>query len=122
MYVLGNTLEHWTSHYGPIPSRESSPFHFLSSLRALKKVELYGTPAYQADIEQLLANSPIEELRLDVLPDGLASLRVLEQAKSLRKLHVSVSYFGEEAPAARSFLESLPVTELSLGPPADDVR
>jgi hypothetical protein len=122
MYVLGNTLEHWIKYYGPIPAREQSPFYFLSSLRSLRKVEIYGTPAYKADLERLLANSPVEELRLDVLPDGLNSLRVLEKAKSLKKLHVSVSYFGDDADAARTILETLPVAELSLGPPVDDQR
>ena len=121
-YSLGGTEENWIRNFGPIPPREQSPFHYLCELPALKKVELYGTPAYQADIEQLVANSPIEELRLDVLPDGLDSLRPLQNAKSLRKLHVSISYFGDNAEAARTLLESLKIGSLSLGPPYDNAR
>jgi hypothetical protein len=121
-YSLGGTLESWTKNYGSLPPAEESPFHYLSQLRGLKKIELFGTPAYSEDIRRLLANSKIEELRLDALPDGLESLRALQEAKSLRKLHVTVSFFADKQDEARVILEGLHVRHLSFGPPFDNGR
>jgi hypothetical protein len=118
-HMLGGTLESWVRYKGPIPPREQSPFHHLCELPSLKKVELYGSPAYVADIERLVANSPIEELRFDVLPDGLASIEALRNAKSLRRLHIEISYLGLERDKGKLILEGLPVGKLSLGRPYD---
>jgi hypothetical protein len=121
-FMIGGTLESWVKLHGPIPEPNATPLHHLAQLRTLKVVQLYGSPAYTADLEQLLANSPIEELRLDVLPDGLSSLWALKEAKSLRRLHVSVSYFGDSRDAARAVLEGLRIRNLSMGPPVDQGR
>jgi aryl carrier-like protein len=118
----GGSLDSWVQFEGPIPTREQSPFHYLCELRSLKKVELFGTPAYAADIERLLANSPIEELRFDLLPDGLDSLKALRSAKSLRRLHVSASYLGDDRAAARAILDQLQIKNLTMGPPCDNVQ
>jgi hypothetical protein len=107
IYTTGGTVESWTKDYGPLPAMADSPFHHLCLHTKLKRVELLGTPAYAADIERLVANSPIEELRFDLLPDGVRSLEALRKAESLHRLEVHCRCFGEDQQAAEAILEDL---------------
>jgi hypothetical protein len=106
-HTIGGSVESWTKYHGPLPAMVDSPFHHLCLHTKLKRVELLGTPAYAADIERLVADSQIEELRLDLLPDGVRSLEALRNADSLHRLEVHCRCFGNDQQDAEALLEDL---------------
>jgi hypothetical protein len=108
-------INNWKRDFGPLLPSEQTPFHFLSKLSSLKKVTLYSTPAYATDIETLLANSAVEEIRFDLLPDGIKSFEPLRIQSSLKRLHVQIGFFETDQGSACTILEQLPGVTLSLG-------